>query len=132
MLKDYPVLARGMVTTAAAAPPPAPAAAGATGVIGQILFELDRTELNAEARAAIAAAADAMRKDPALRVDISGFADKSGSVDHNLDLAKRRAFAVRDALAAAGAPANRVTLRKPEMVIGQDAQSRRVDLVAKR
>jgi outer membrane protein OmpA-like peptidoglycan-associated protein len=101
-------------------------------VIGQILFELDRTELNAEARAAIAAAADAMRKDPALRVDISGFADKSGSVDHNLDLAKRRAFAVRDALAAAGAPANRVTLRKPEMVIGQDAQSRRVDLVAKR
>jgi photosynthetic reaction center cytochrome c subunit len=132
MLKDYPVLARGMVTTAAAAPAPAPVAAGATGVIGQILFELDKTELNAEARAAIAAAADAMRKDPALRVDISGFADKSGSVDHNLDLAKRRAFAVRDALAAAGAPANRVTLRKPEMVIGQDAQSRRVDLIAKR
>jgi photosynthetic reaction center cytochrome c subunit len=132
MLKDYPVLARGVATTAAAAPTPAPVVAGATGVIGQILFELDRTELSADARATIAAAAEAMKKDSALRVDISGFADKSGSVDHNLDLAKRRAFAVRDALAAAGAPANRVTLRKPEMVIGQDAQSRRVDLVAKR
>jgi photosynthetic reaction center cytochrome c subunit len=137
MLKDYPVLARSMGTTAAAGgvapvPTPAPIAAGATGVIGHILFELDRTELNAEARATIVTTADAMKKDPAMRVDISGFADKSGSVDHNLDLAKRRAFAVRDALAAAGAPANRVTLRKPEMVIGQDAQSRRVDLVAKR
>lgn len=135
MLRDYPVLARAMTVTAAAPAPtaaPAQVAAGASGVIGQILFDLDKTDLNAEARATIAATADAMKKDPAMRVDISGFADRSGSVDHNLDLAKRRAFAVRDALAAAGAPANRVTLRKPEFVIGQDAQSRRVDLIATR
>jgi outer membrane protein OmpA-like peptidoglycan-associated protein len=101
-------------------------------VIGQILFELDKTALNAQARNVIATAASAMKKDPGLKVDISGFADQTGQVDHNLDLAKRRAFAVRDALTAAGAPADRIILRKPEFVIGATPESRRVDLIASR
>jgi photosynthetic reaction center cytochrome c subunit len=123
MAKDYPGLLR------ASAPA---AAAGGDKVIGKILFELDKTVLNPAARATIASAADAMKKDPGLKVDISGFADKSGTTDYNLDLAKRRAFAVRDALTAAGAPSSRIVLRKPEFVIGPDADARRVDLIASR
>jgi photosynthetic reaction center cytochrome c subunit len=131
MLKDYPVFARGATLTAAA--PAAPSAAAGAKVIGQILFEVDKSALNAEARSVIASAAAAMRKDPGLKIDISGFADQSGTVDHNLDLAKRRAFAVRDALTAAGAPAGRINLLKPEFVVaGSTAESRRVDLLATR
>ncbi len=127
MLKDYPVLARGAAAPAASAAP-----AGAK-VIGQILFEVDKTALNAEARSVIASAAAAMRKDTGLKVDISGFADQSGKADHNLDLAKRRAQAVRDALAAAGAPADRINLLKPAFVVGgATAEARRVDLLASR
>jgi photosynthetic reaction center cytochrome c subunit len=125
MVKDYPALLR-------AAAPAAPVAAAGDKVIGKILFEVDKTLLNAEARSAITSAAAAMKKDPGLKIDVSGYADKTGSVDHNLDLAKRRAFAVRDALAAAGAPSSRIVLRKPEFVIGQEADARRVDLIASR
>jgi photosynthetic reaction center cytochrome c subunit len=131
MLKDYPALARA-VPTAAVAPPTALAPAGAK-VIGQILFDVDQVTLNAEARATIANAAAAMRKDAGMRIDISGYADRSGTLDHNLDLAKRRAQAVRDALAAAGAPANRIGMLKPELVVGgATAEARRVDLLAAR
>ncbi len=126
MVKDYPALLRAAAPAAPAAP------AGGDKVIGKILFELDKTVLDAAARTTIATAADAMKKDPGLKIDISGFADKSGAVDHNMDLAKRRAFAVRDALAAAGAPSSRIVLRKPEFVIGQEADARRVDLIASR
>ena len=129
MVKDHPALQRAAAPAAAA---PAPVAAAGDKVIGKILFELDKTVLNAQARSTIVSAADAMKKDPGLKIDISGFADKSGSVDHNLELAKRRAFAVRDALAAAGAPSSRIVLRKPEFVIGADADARRVDLIASR
>jgi photosynthetic reaction center cytochrome c subunit len=129
MLKDYPVFARAAATAPAAAAAPATAPAK---VIGQILFELDKTALNAQARNVIATTANAMKKDPGLKVDISGFADQTGQADHNLDLAKRRAFAVRDALTAAGAPADRIILRKPEFVIGATPESRRVDLIASR
>jgi photosynthetic reaction center cytochrome c subunit len=130
LAKDYPALLKGGAGPAAAAPAVAVAAAPSTAVLGKIYFALDKTDLNPAAQSAIAEVAAAMKKDANLRIDISGFADKTGSVDHNLDLAKRRAFAVRDALTAAGAPADRISLRKPEFVIGPETDSRRVDLVA--
>jgi outer membrane protein OmpA-like peptidoglycan-associated protein len=74
-----------------------------------------------------------MKSDPALKVNLSGYADQSGKVDHNIDLAKRRAFAVRDALKSAGVAEDRIVLRKPELVVGTlDAQWRRVDIIPAR
>ncbi len=79
----------------------------------RVLFRLDRDQIDPEARAAI-----------------ESVADGRGRVNHNLDLAKQRAFAVRDALMAAGVPENRIILRKPELVVGTlDAEWRRVDVV---
>ena len=47
-----------------------------------------------------------------------------------MELAKKRAFAVRDALKAAGVAEDRINLKKPEFVVGAaTAESRRVDLV---
>jgi outer membrane protein OmpA-like peptidoglycan-associated protein len=64
-------------------------------------------------------------------VDISGYADPSGNVEQNLELAKQRAMTVRDALKAAGVAEDRIVLKKPETVIvgaGKDAEARRVEI----
>ncbi len=50
----------------------------------------------------------------------------------NLELAKQRAKTVREALVAAGVPAERIALVKPTDVIvgqGSDADARRVDII---
>jgi membrane fusion protein, multidrug efflux system len=63
-------------------------------------------------------------------VDITGYTDRSGSRSANVELAKRRAIAVRDALAAAGVGADRLRLKPPLDVIGSgsDADARRVEI----
>jgi photosynthetic reaction center cytochrome c subunit len=124
MLKDYPELgAKPAQPTQAAAVP--------SGVLAKVLFELNQTTLPADAKAAIEQVAVRMKAFPNLKLDISGFADKTGPADKNLQIAKLRAFAVRDALKASGVPDAQVNLKKPEFVIGDaSGSSRRVDIVA--
>lgn len=61
---------------------------------------------------------------------ISGFHDATGSAAKNAELAKLRAFAVRDALKAAGVPEQKIELKKPEQMTasGSDAEARRVEV----
>ncbi len=60
---------------------------------------------------------------------ISGFADSSGDPAKNEELAKLRAFAVRDAIKALGVPEDKIQLKKPESIVGGAAdQGRRVDV----
>jgi len=61
---------------------------------------------------------------------VSGFADASGNAEMNAELAKQRAFAVRDALKAAGVTDDKIELKKPEQVTGSGdaAQARRVEV----
>jgi len=128
MLADYPELS-GVVIKAAVEP--APVAALPAGVLARILFETGKTDLGPESMQAIATAAKALQENAALKVDLSGYADRTGNPAANLELAKQRAFAVRDALKAAGVADVRIVLKKPEFVIGgADAEARRVDLVA--
>jgi outer membrane protein OmpA-like peptidoglycan-associated protein len=70
----------------------------------------------------------------AATLDVTGYVDRNGARDANVDLAKRRATAVRDALVAAGVPADRVRLRPPADIVGSgsDAEARRVDVAASR
>lgn len=128
MAGDYPALS-GVVI--AAAPASEPAAALPSGVLARVLFEVGRKDLGPEGMTAIEGAAKAMKDNPAIKVDLSGFADRTGDPTANLELAKQRAFAVRDALVAAGVAEVRIVLKKPEFVIGGvEAEARRVDLVA--
>ena len=57
-------------------------------------------------------------------IDVTGFADRTGNPAANVDLAKRRATAVRDALVAEGIPADRVRLKQPQDVTGPGSERR--------
>jgi K(+)-stimulated pyrophosphate-energized sodium pump len=61
---------------------------------------------------------------------VSGFTDASGDPAKNEELAKRRAFAVRDALKAAGVAEDKIELKKPEAITGSGnaAEARRVEV----
>jgi len=63
-------------------------------------------------------------------IDVTGFADRTGNHAANVELANRRAAAVRDALVAEGIPADRVRPKPAQDVTGSgsDREARRVEL----
>lgn len=71
----------------------------------QIYFESFSAEVTRESRAVIVAAARQAKPCKVTGVDVLGLADSVGAPDSNLELSKRRAEAVTEALAAAGLPA---------------------------
>lgn len=107
-----------------------PAAAAAAAALPRIYFEVDSDALPADATAVLAAVADAARANPAAAVLISGYHDATGNPEHNADLAKRRAQAVRHALEANGVPPERLQLAKPQQTTGgaDPREARRVEL----
>jgi photosynthetic reaction center cytochrome c subunit len=66
---------------------------------------------------------------------ISGYHSAAGTLAANQELAKKRAFTVRDALVAAGVNANRVKLEKPQQteanIAGEDPVARRVEVTVR-
>lgn len=62
---------------------------------------------------------------------LSGFHDDTGSAAINAEVAKQRAFAVRDALIALGVTEAQIQLNKPEQMqaSGSNAEARRVEVV---
>jgi outer membrane protein OmpA-like peptidoglycan-associated protein len=65
------------------------------------------------------------------RLVLSGFHDSTGDPAMNAELAKQRAFAVRDALMGAGVAETSMELKKPEETTGSgnNAEARRVEVV---
>ncbi len=61
---------------------------------------------------------------------ISGFHDATGDAALNAELAKQRAFAVRDALKVLGVAEDKIELKKPEETTasGSNAEARRVEV----
>lgn len=99
-------------------------------VVGRLFFELGKAELPADAAAALAPALKALADNPAKKLVLAGFHDPSGDAMVNAELAKNRAKAVRVALAARGADAARLLLRKPEQTAlgGPADEARRVEI----
>lgn len=62
---------------------------------------------------------------------VSGFHDATGDLAVNQELAKQRAFAVRDALKGLGVAEDKIELKKPEetTATGSNAEARRVEVV---
>ncbi len=131
MAKDYPALLTApVVATVTAAPADMPPP-DINGVLGKIMFDSGKSELGAPAQASIKAAAALLSSNPGVKIALSGYADRTGSPDANLELAKQRAMAVRNALKAAGVAEGRIALKKPEFVIGgAESDARRVEIVA--
>jgi outer membrane protein OmpA-like peptidoglycan-associated protein len=100
------------------------------GVV-KFYFASGKADLAAGADAALKQVAEAVAQGHS--VVISGYHDATGSAALNAELAKKRAFAVRDALVAQGVPADRITLEKPAETTGgvSGAEARRVEVVVK-
>jgi outer membrane protein OmpA-like peptidoglycan-associated protein len=63
-----------------------------------ILFDTDSDRLKSESAAVIKSIARGLETNPNLKLQIEGHTDSTGSADHNLDLSKRRAEAVKAVL----------------------------------
>jgi cytochrome c oxidase subunit II len=99
-----------------------------------VYFAVGKSALDAEAQKALGKAIELLKAKPDVKIALSGYVDSNGSAAKNAELAKQRAFAVRDALTKAGVAAERINLRKPEQVnAGSGAAAERarcVDIVA--
>jgi K(+)-stimulated pyrophosphate-energized sodium pump len=121
------------VAAAAPAPASAPAApvaaAPAQSAPAKILFELGSKTVGPDGTKVIESLVVMMKANSALKANVSGYADRSGNADQNLELAKERAIAVREALKAAGIAEGQINLAKPEFAIGgAEADARRVEV----
>lgn len=114
----------------ATAPATAAAAAPVTAPMAKLYFELGKAELPADALTQLAPLITAARDSSGARWVISGFHDASGDAAANAELAKQRAFAVRDLLVSAGVSAQAIELSKPAVTMGgsDPHEARRVDV----
>jgi len=110
----------------------APAPAVGAGIPAQVRFHFEtaKFELPPDAAAQLAAIAGWARGDASARIGISGFHDRHGDAAANAALARNRAMATREALVAAGVPAERIVMVKPQETTGgaDDREARRVDV----
>ena len=128
MAKDYPGLI-GPAAPAKAAGLPAPLDEARHSVlyfgVGSSTLEGDQAKGLAQLIATMSAEAKSV-------VAISGYHSASGELAANQELAKQRAFSVRDALLAAGIKEARVKLAKPQSaeanLAGEDPAARRVEV----
>jgi photosynthetic reaction center cytochrome c subunit len=133
LLKTHPELAgvRAAVVPGDAAS--APAAVSSNSAV--LLFAVGSPALAADAAKGLEPLVAALKADPAAKVTVSGYHSASGDLAQNQELAKQRAFAVRDALKAAGIAEDRVVLQKPQSaeanLAGEDPKARRVELAVK-
>jgi K(+)-stimulated pyrophosphate-energized sodium pump len=120
-----------VVAVEAPAATPAPAAApAAAATMAKLYFASGKAEMPADGADSVAKLADAAKANAAAKLVISGFHDATGDPAQNAELAKQRAFAVRDALKAAGVGEDRIELKKPEQVnAGDAAEARRVEVM---
>jgi membrane fusion protein (multidrug efflux system) len=101
------------------------------GATVSVHFAAGEATLDAEAIRLLKGLAPAM-KGGTNPIDVTGFADRRGNRAANVELAKRRAIAVREALLAEGLTADRVRLQTPREVTGSgsDRDARRVEIAA--
>jgi K(+)-stimulated pyrophosphate-energized sodium pump len=133
-----PPVAAAAAPAVVAAPAPMPAAASAPAVGGasikvengivKFYFASGQAELASGAPQALADIVTGVAAGK--KAVVSGFHDSTGDPAKNEELAKQRAFAVRDALKALGVAEDKVELKKPEVTTGSgdNAEARRVEV----
>jgi peptidoglycan-associated lipoprotein len=79
-----------------------------SGLLGEIYFEFDRSDIRDADRATLTKNADALKRFDFLRITVEGHCDERGTVEYNLALGERRARAAYDYLVSLGVPASRL------------------------
>ncbi len=128
MLKDYPELGRSGGA--------AGIAAKSTAEGGVVYFGVGSAGLPEGAEAGLKTLLDALKTNSTAKLVISGYHSATGELATNQELAKQRAFAVRDVLkSGAGVDEARVMLEKPQSaqanLAGEDPEARRVEVLVK-
>ena len=78
-------------------------------VLRNIFFDTDKFILKPESMTELQKLLDLLKKNPRLKVELSGHTDNAGTHAHNLELSKNRAKAVYDYLTFNGIAANRLS-----------------------
>lgn len=120
---------------AAAAPPPAAAPVQQRSFI--VFFDWNRADLTERARQIIAEAAQQSRTQRSTRVEVAGHADRTGTVQYNQALSRRRAETVAAELVRLGVPQEGITitaLGESQPLVAtpdetREPQNRRVEIV---
>jgi outer membrane protein OmpA-like peptidoglycan-associated protein len=96
----------------------------------KLYFDSGKAELPATAGDDVAKVVAKLAEEPAKLVLLSGYHDETGGAAVNAEVAKSRAVAVKEALIAAGVPADKIQMRKPAITLGggDDAEARRVEV----
>jgi cytochrome c oxidase subunit II len=120
--------------TADAAPAAAPttnaATPGATTLPAKIYFAAGKKDLPADAKESLDAALAFLKSKADAKIDVTGYTDKTGNRDANLELAKERAKVVRAALEGAGISKERINMKPPAEITGSadNKEARRVEI----
>jgi peptidoglycan-associated lipoprotein len=78
------------------------------GLIGDVYFAFDQSDLTEESRGRLASNAEFMREHPEYLFTIEGHCDERGTNEYNLALGQRRANAAKDYIASLGIDAGRM------------------------
>lgn len=130
MAKDHPELwSLSQSQPSAGLPPPLSEAMRSV-----LYFGVGSAVLEGEQAKGLAELINTMNATPTVKVAISGYHSASGDLAFNQELAKQRAFTVRDSLLSAGIASDRVVLEKPVQaeanLQGEDPAARRVEVMA--
>jgi photosynthetic reaction center cytochrome c subunit len=130
MAKDWPGLIKVAAVVPAALPPPV-----AESLRAVMYFSVGSPVLEGEQAKAMDRLIATMAAQRRTTATISGFHSAAGTLATNQELAKQRAFTVRDALLAAGIGESRVKLERPQQteanVAGEDPVARRVEVTVR-
>ncbi len=105
---------------------------------GTIFFTTDTANIEARSEPLLTEIADAMMRNPTvLKVEVQGHTDDKGTPEHNMDLAQRRAEAVKDWLVKAGVERDRMFAKgygmekplAPNLTDAARAKNRRVEFM---
>jgi outer membrane protein OmpA-like peptidoglycan-associated protein len=88
-----------------------PLKAGAKIILKNIFFETDKYELKKTSMVELKKMVDLLKNNPAIRVEISGHTDNTGTARYNQELSENRAQAVYEYLISNGIDANRLVFQ---------------------
>jgi photosynthetic reaction center cytochrome c subunit len=131
-----PVTAAPLAAAAPAVVAATPAPAAPVGPLKEVVyFPVNSALLKGDEVAKIDKLLAALNAQPQSTATLSGYHSASGKLAANQQLAKQRAFKIRDALVAAGVAESRIKLDKPQQaeanVKGEDPFARRVEVTVK-